>query len=136
MFSYQLLFNESEFMRWGREGIIVYECTSRSSNIEALKWNASSLHVLFTFDTGISLQDPRGVNVLKVKDIGVNNHYFIRGYYFQFLFFFTCYHYVIFYFGLKKKWGLHYLQFQITYYSIPNITLKMSGAIFDTLYYS
>jgi hypothetical protein len=44
-----------------------------------------------------------GVSVLKNKDIGVNNHYFIQGYYFQFSFFFTCYHYVNFYFGLIEK---------------------------------
>ena len=49
------------------------------------------------------MQYHTGVNVLKVKDIGTDNHYFIRGYYFQY--FFTCYYYVSFIinFGLIKK---------------------------------
>ena len=42
------------------------------------------------------------VSVLKkVKDIGANNHYFIGG--ITLFLFFTCYHYVIFHFGLIKK---------------------------------
>ena len=50
----------------------------------------------------------------KNKDIGVTNHYFIRGYYFFFSFFLTCYNYVIFYFGLIDK-GLALLIILIFY---------------------
>ena len=43
-----------------------------------------------TMDNGQQgLMDDRGVNVLKVKDIAANNHYFIHGYYFQFFNFFS-----------------------------------------------
>ena len=44
-----------------------------------------------------------GVSVLKFKGIGANNHYFIGGITLNSHLFFTCYHYVIFYFGLIEK---------------------------------
>ena len=70
--------------------------------------------------------------MLKNKDVGANNHYFIRGYYFYFFIFFTCYHYVNFYFGLITK-GValliipNYLLFHTLEY------LKDVNVIFDTL---
>ena len=49
----------------------------------------------------LELEIAWGSMCLKVDDIGANNHYFIGWYFFQL--FFTCYHYVIVYFGLIEK---------------------------------